>query len=540
MTRPMTRWSSSLFPEKGTAGMRDGMKRYGLLLECIEFASVNGFSYMCARGVGAPKGAKAPPPRFVFKLLTKLHPEIRRRIRRAAEVVETKFWREDVRRWDDEVKPALIRRYRDLQKTKPSSLSDDELIRHLDDCADAVGNAFFVHHSYNATAMLPIGDFLVHAMEWTGLPPSRLLPLMRGASPVSLGSSPELHRLVQQLERNDEARMLLASPDARSALDALTGRGDEIGTLAREYVESAGIRVTPGYDVSDSSLHEHPEVLVGTITASLSGSASVATDTFEEDRTRIREMVPSAHRGSFDELLEEARFTYRIRDERGYLNDAWAAGIARRALLAAGDRLTERGRLESPLHAVDMTPSEITAALAGAPAPSAAEIAACANYRTTKTTRDAPRYLSFPPGPPPPAEWLPPAAARLQRAVNICLDEMFAKHEDTVDAKTLTGFPASPGSVTGRARLVLASGDMGLVRDGDILVTRSTGPSYNALLPLLRGVITDRGGTLSHAALVAREYGIPAVVGCGNATEVIPDGATIRIDGTDGRIEILS
>lgn len=539
MTRPMSRWAAAIFPARATAGMRAGMARYALLLDCLEFATVNGYSYMCTRGVGAPKGAKTPPPKLIFKLMTKLHPELRRRISRSAEVFETKLWRADVRRWDEEVKPGLIRKYRELQKIDPSSLAKDELIGHLAACADAVGEAFFIHHSFNPPAMLPLGDFLNHAMEWTGLSASRLLPLMRGASPVSLGSSPELGRLLHAIVADDEIKMILASSDARAALDALTARDDAVGELAREYVAVAGIRVTPGYDVSDSSLWELPEVLVGTITAGLAGSGKAAADTFENDRAAVRALVPDAHVELFDELLEEARFTYRMRDERGYLNDAWAAGLARRALLAAGERLTAEGRLESPSHAVDLTPSEIADVLSGRPAPSREEIAAYANYRATRTTADAPRYLSFPPSPPPPAEWLPPAAARLQRAVNICILEMFAKREDTATA-TIAGFGASPGNVTGTARVVRTSSDMARVKDGDILVTHSTGPSYNTLLPLLRGVITDRGGTLSHAALVAREYGIPAVVGCGNATAVIPDGARIRVDGTDGRIEILS
>ena len=540
MSRPVSRWSGALFPERATAGMRDGMKRYGVLLDYIEFAVVNGFTYMCARGVGAPKGAKAPPPKFIFKILTKVHPEVRRRIRRSAEVFETKFWREDVKRWDEEVKPALIRKYRGLQSVDPRSLSTGDLIRHLDTCAEAVSEAFYIHHSFNPTAMLPLGDFLSHATTWTGLPPSRLLPLLRGASPISLGSSPEMGRLMQAIAGRDDIKLLLASSDPCAALEAITSRKDEIGARAREYVACAGIRVSPGYDVSDSSLSEMPETLVGTITAALAGSGRSAADTFENDLATVRALVPETHRGQFDELLGEARFTYRMRDERGYLNDSWAAGLARRALLAAGERLAAEARLDSPLHAVDFTPREIADALAGRAAPSREEIAAYANYRATKSTDDAPRFLNHPPSGPPPAEWLPPAAERTQRAIDVCLAEMFAKRDDAAPEKTIVGFPASPGSVTGIARLVRESGDMIRVKDGDILVTRSTGPSYNELLPLLRGVITDRGGTLSHAALVAREYGIPAVVGCGNATALIPDGAKIRIDGTDGRIEILS
>ena len=104
----------------------------------------------------------------------------------------------------------------------------------------------------------------------------------------------------------------------------------------------------------------------------------------------------------------------------------------------------------------------------------------------------------------------------------------------------MSGFAASPGQVTGIARLVLDPADMARVRKGDLLITRATSPSYNALLPLIGGVVTDRGGTLSHAAVVAREYGIPAVVGTGNATELIKDGARVRIDGGTGTVELFA
>jgi pyruvate,water dikinase len=120
------------------------------------------------------------------------------------------------------------------------------------------------------------------------------------------------------------------------------------------------------------------------------------------------------------------------------------------------------------------------------------------------------------------------------------MNEMFSSHGKQKREATITGFAASPGQVTGVARLVLDPRDMARVRKGDVLITRATSPAYNALLPLIGGVVTDRGGTLSHAAVVAREYGIPAVVGCGNATELIRDGARVRIDGARGTIEVVA
>jgi pyruvate,water dikinase len=74
---------------------------------------------------------------------------------------------------------------------------------------------------------------------------------------------------------------------------------------------------------------------------------------------------------------------------------------------------------------------------------------------------------------------------------------------------------------------------------GDVLVTESTTEAFNILLPLLGGVVTDSGGLLSHAAIVAREYGIPGVVGTREGTALIPDGGRVRVDGGAGHVAVL-
>ncbi len=78
------------------------------------------------------------------------------------------------------------------------------------------------------------------------------------------------------------------------------------------------------------------------------------------------------------------------------------------------------------------------------------------------------------------------------------------------------------------------------MRQGDILVTRSTSPYFNVLLPLLGGIVTDHGGALSHAAIVSREYGIPGVVGTKIATKKIKDGDRLRLDGNTGEVHVLA
>ena len=103
----------------------------------------------------------------------------------------------------------------------------------------------------------------------------------------------------------------------------------------------------------------------------------------------------------------------------------------------------------------------------------------------------------------------------------------------------VTGFPGSAGIVEGTARVILRASDGERLKAGEILVTNVTNVGWTPLFPRAGAVITNVGAPLSHAAIVARELGIPAVVGCGNATQVIRDGDLVRVDGSAGRISVL-
>jgi pyruvate,water dikinase len=103
----------------------------------------------------------------------------------------------------------------------------------------------------------------------------------------------------------------------------------------------------------------------------------------------------------------------------------------------------------------------------------------------------------------------------------------------------LTGAAASPGVVEGLARVVKTVGEIGDVRDGEILVCSITSPAWAPIFSKIRAAVTDIGGIMSHAAIVCREYGLPAVVGTGRATSAIKTGQLIRVDGTAGTVTIL-
>jgi pyruvate,water dikinase len=107
-----------------------------------------------------------------------------------------------------------------------------------------------------------------------------------------------------------------------------------------------------------------------------------------------------------------------------------------------------------------------------------------------------------------------------------------------VPVGALVGLPVSAGTVEGRARVIVDMADADL-ETGDILVTAYTDPSWTPAFVAVKGLVTEVGGLMTHGAVIAREYGLPAVVGVEQATHLIRDGQRIRVHGTDGYIEIL-
>jgi len=113
-----------------------------------------------------------------------------------------------------------------------------------------------------------------------------------------------------------------------------------------------------------------------------------------------------------------------------------------------------------------------------------------------------------------------------------------AYRRDDVPAGALVGLPVSAGTVEGRARVILDMAEADLEAD-DILVTVYTDPSWTPLFVGIKGLVTEVGGLMTHGAVIAREYGLPAIVGVEQATRLIRDGQRIRVHGTDGYVEIL-
>ena len=519
--RPVSRFQSEIHPKGIRKGFLDCARRYGLLIDTLDYHFVNGFAYSSV--VPAPGD------------------EIPDRFKAAESVFRDKLWRTDLERWDNEVKPASIATHQALLAVDPETLSDEELIAYVGDCRDNLERMVAQHHTFNLAAILPVGDFMAHVGKWCSLPMGEFLALTRGAAPESAGIFHEMDVLAEAIRNSPTARETLAGegPGA-DILQALCDEPGAVGDAAKTYLGVVGHRLLNSLDTGEQSAIEVPDALVSRIRLAVDQAAHEASAVSEEDVTRLRDAIPPEHRETFDELLAEVRLMSRLRDERGFYSDVWAGGVMRRALLAAGARLAAEGRIAEPEHLVEASYAEIRELLGRTGGPSADELADRANYRKQHRAENAPPALGDPPSPPPPMDGLPPDVLRVMTALGTAIASLGTGPEVEKSAAVVKGIGASPGTYTGIARVIDNPEDLSRLQRGDVLVAAATTDSFNIVLPLLGAIVTNAGGLLSHAAIVGREYGIPSVVGTRNATAAIADGTRVTVNGSNGEVTIGS
>ncbi len=201
-----------------------------------------------------------------------------------------------------------------------------------------------------------------------------------------------------------------------------------------------------------------------------------------------------------------------------------AVGQTRHAILAAGRWLVEHGSLDDSSDVFWLHLNELLAVLRGDSKVPCQQIVTAHQAQYQQWAQlEAPVNLGVPP-PKLPAR--PPA-------------EYAVTEQPPEEPGRLTGKAASPGRRQGRARIVPMGTLVPEVAAGDILVAENAGPLWTPIFPILGGIILDQGSVLGHAVLTAREYGIPAVMYTRNATQRIPDGAWVIVDGTAGFVEIV-
>jgi len=575
--RPATRFTAELFPEPSRQGFADGTAPFGLLLDHLEWAFVDGWAYLSPRPVPELREA-GPITHQAWDDLVASSPQLRARLATSARVFGDRAWRADLALWDDELKPALVAGHLRAQAVDPLALSDIDLLAHLDECRENLAVAIRTHHRFNVTPVLPVGELLVRCQEWTDASAVDVLGLLRGAGPLAVGASDELAWAADAIRDHDPSRSTVesSSDDSARVLHALRSGPGPVGATTSGYIDLIGHwSAGHGFDIDEPTMMEMPDLLVESLRVAVGADPRAAAgDDAAAQTDTLRSDVPPTARSEFDDIVGEARLVHRLRDERALYCDVWANGLMRRAIVAAGVRLVERGRIEHPTHLVEANYAEMRSLLGdgdagdstgdlgpsgplsgdlGPSGPLSGDLGPSGplsgNLGETLAERARVRAEADPGSVPPvigqssrspvPTEWLSSGAAQTERAFRTYLGAMSEDDEMANSGSTLRGVAASPGVYEGRARVIHGAAGIGAVRDGDVLVTEATSPAFNIVLPLIGAIVTDQGGMLSHAAIVAREYGIPAVVGTDDATTRVSEGAPMRVDGTAGEVTLI-
>jgi pyruvate,water dikinase len=508
-----------------TEGMRQGFRNFGAPLSHMEMRWVNGKFYRRLVPIVGGSVDRKPPPPFVLRIVSRVLPVFRREERRAKESFETKRWREELRRWEQEWKPALLARNRSFTAVDVGALDDDALADHVLELWQHLLENTALHFRLHVSDMGPLGLLMVKLEDW-GLRRDDTFRAVVAASPATREPARQLRGVAEALRGAGVDLQALATLDEVRAVPAAA-------SLLEEYLAEHGWRLTTGYDIEDRCLAEMPEVVVQSIRAAGRPAPASPVGTEDSVLAALRDEVPAEHRAELDDIVEDARLSYGLRDENGPLTYEWPSGLMRRAVLEAGRRLP----LRDPAHVFELSAEEIAAGLRrSGDAVDAGTAAARAERRAWEASLEAPARLG-PDAGPPPVDVLPPNLALLTRIVLTLVETLEAQKQ----GEKLRGTGIGTDTYVGTARVVHDAVEaLGSMEPGDVIVAPYTAPTYNAVLSMAGAIVTEEGGLLCHAAVIARELGLPAVIGAEGAMSAIPDGATVEVDPAGGRVRVLT
>ena len=412
----------------------------------------------------------------------------------------------------------------------------EELAETWDEVWTRIGRAWEIHF-YAIRGPYQVLDDLADLYESvvTGAAPGEALGLIGG-------DVHELHEVERGLER------LAAMAADEIAVERLVRQSgvtlDELAALdvadpfvaARHAVHSEHGHLGQMYDdLALASWIEEPGLLLTEIAKRIEHSMPVDAETRRQRLADEAEVLAAKVRSAladdpdrlarFEELLAHARVIGPLTEVHNYWIDRRAQSSLRRFAMRVGRRLADAGVIAAPGDVLFLHREEVPGLLRTSEAVRDLVERRRADYQHWSAVRP-PRKVGKPSDP---AE--PGGAANTDRFDG-------ARYEST-ERDVIKGTGASAGVVRGPARVTLTPEDFGSVQPGDIIVCPSSNPSWVPLFAIAGGLITNTGGVLSHAAVVAREFALPAVVGTGDATTRIADGRLVEIDGTTGIVRLL-
>ena len=440
--------------------------------------------------------------------------------------------------WDEEWKPEVIAANVPLKTADWSGLSDADLVAKLDELTDQMRHQWWIHGHINfvllsSSAFCDLYDAIMRPDD-----PTESYQTLHGFPTTSVDASRglwALSRTVLASPALTEVFQTTAPRQLAAKLDQ-TDEGRAFRQQLNDFLFEYGWRHDAVYDLADVPWREDPSIPLASIANMMKLDDSEDPEVIYRQKVARREELMANVRAKlddepgtlakFDELYEAAQYSFPLTEDHAFYIDQLFISVFRRFCLAVGDRLVAKGQIDRPDDVFYLYRGELVDALTAGNdqrelvAERRASMAAAAQAGPAPTTLGTP--------PPPPEAPDPFMDALVFRLLGM------VPPEESADPGALKGVPGSHGVYTGTARVVRSLDEATELEDGEVMVCEMTLPPWVPVFSVAGAIVADVGGVLSHTAIVAREMGLPAVVGTEVGTTAIKTGQTITVDGTKG------
>ncbi len=510
-----------LFFEAHNAGFRHAFALYEMPLAGMNLQRFNHYAYA------------AVIPRMLP------HEELAALGQRAQQNLGTAMGR-SAERWSGEFLPELKEHLRDWQDFDLRGASLEELTEHARETRGRLRRLWEIHFEVMVPSLLAGSIFQDTYADLFGAENAfDAYTLLQGfgnkttefnvaLARLARTAGEEVRTLILDAEPDTVAAALRGSEDGRRFLQAFDAYLAEYGLRSDDWLLSSPSWIEDPTPVW-RALHEHLSAPGNDPEAELARLAAEREGALRDARARLAD-YPGPVVEHFERALRAAQEATVLSEDHGFYIDFEGGYRVRSVLLEFGRRFVEASVLANQDDVMMLTPDEVLETAEALPDLDRRPL-------VDERRREMEHYAALEepeqlgaqvPGPPP------------EDPVGRAIGRFFGTPpEASADPDVLRGHAGSPGVVRGVARVARSLTEAQNARRGEILVAPMTAPSWTPLFGTVAGVVTDTGGVLSHSAVVAREYGIPAVVGTLRATSVIRDGQLIEVDGRAGTVHLV-
>jgi pyruvate,water dikinase len=446
------------------------------------------------------------------------------------------------KRWTNEWLPLIRNRNEAERDADYSGLSNAELLAKFDDMTEWMTQMWYIHGHINFALVsgARLSDLYAEVMHPED--PTEAYQILQGyhTRPVDAAhglwrlsrivrESPTMHRLFDENPPRDLAAKLAETEEGRDFLDQLN-----------EYLYDFGWRSDAVYDIADVPWRENPSIPLGNIARYINMPDEDDPMIQYERAVKHREDLTAKieakladdpeRRAEFEELFDAARFAVPLTEDHAFYIDQMGVVLLRTFCLAVGDALARDGVIDDRDDVFFLFKDEVRDALANGGDQRATVIVRKASVEAAAQA-SPPGAIGTPP-PPPSGDFVDP----FMDAIVTRLLGIKPPAEGEVDPAVIDGVAGSPGIYRGVARVVKSLDEAGDLEDGEIMVCEMTLPPWVPMFSIAGAVVSDVGGVMSHCAIVAREFNIPAVVGTVDGTTRIKTGQVITVDGIKGDV----